>query len=272
MSYSPEIFNKFKEPLDKSRNEFVRIILQFRPEFAHYVYSESDIKKAYDLWSAQSRAMDAALGTAYYKHTEMLPIPPNDDEHKVCRHMWSVTMERLVYGHISIQSVKEALDHLKSTDSWEYHDLSCGCHSMRQWENCYGDEAKMIHDFSTLPFGKTMTICKLPACPQCEKEDARDRAYYESLNAGEQEKSWVFVKSYGYGTSGFWWEPRIHDVLFGHYTIQKTPTNYIFTLMKPANRDDLDLIGRKSMVPLSVKMGEGDFDCVRPEHIMPRRS
>jgi hypothetical protein len=81
--------------------------------------------------------------------------------------------------------------------------------------------------------------------------------------------SWAFVKSMGVDMDG----PglgsdrlKIHDVLFGFYTVEKTPTHYIFTLVQHASNKHLPA-GKKTIVPLSVQMGVGDFYEVTPEKI-----
>jgi len=79
--------------------------------------------------------------------------------------------------------------------------------------------------------------------------------------------SWAFVKAMGVDMDG----PglgsdrlKIHDTLFGFYTVEKTPTHYIFTLVQHPNKLPP---GKKTVVPLSVQMGVGDFNEVTPEKI-----
>lgn len=81
--------------------------------------------------------------------------------------------------------------------------------------------------------------------------------------------SWAFVKAMGVDMDG----PglgsdrlKIHDTLFGFYTVEKTPTHYIFTLVQHASNKHLPA-GKKTVVPLSVQMGVGDFNEVTPEKI-----
>jgi hypothetical protein len=89
--------------------------------------------------------------------------------------------------------------------------------------------------------------------------------------------SWAFVRSYGAvhpklsaeGEPLLFGEPiKIHDMLFGYYTVMKTPEYYIFTLVDVINPADRELIGKRTVVPLSYKMGVGDFEDVTPEKIM----
>ena len=79
--------------------------------------------------------------------------------------------------------------------------------------------------------------------------------------------SWSFVKAMGVDMDG----PglgsdrlKLHDVLFGFYTVEKTANYYIFTLVQHPNKLPA---GKKTIVPLSVQMGVGDFNEVTPEKI-----
>jgi hypothetical protein len=82
------------------------------------------------------------------------------------------------------------------------------------------------------------------------------------------DSSWSFVKAMGVDMDG----PglgsdrlKIHDTLFGFYTVEKTANYYIFTLVQHANKHLP--AGKKTVVPLSVQMGVGDFYEVKPEKI-----
>ena len=81
--------------------------------------------------------------------------------------------------------------------------------------------------------------------------------------------SWSFVKAMGVDMDG----PglgsdrlKIHGTLFGFYTVEKTDDYYIFTLVQHASNKHLPA-GKKTIVPLSVQMGVGDFYEVTPEKI-----
>ena len=197
------------------------------------------LKSYYDTWASTARAVDERGELYPEAHKQMLPLPPDDEEHRPCRAMWAVTMERIISGeHVASYELRAVLEFMASNKSWQYHeDCACKTSGWRGYE-------------------------------------IRELLTQYSVLANENAK-WAFVKSYGLPQP--YAEPyaesyaesyAVHDTLFGFYTVTQTSDNYIFTLMKPANRADAELIGMKTMVPLSVKMGEGDFVEVTPEKIM----
>ena len=85
----------------------------------------------------------------------------------------------------------------------------------------------------------------------------------------QMDPSWSFVKSMGVDMDGPGLgseRPKIHDTLFGYYTVEKTVVCYVFTLVQHASNKHLP-VGKKTIVPLSVQMGVGDFYEVTPEKI-----
>ena len=63
---------------------------------------------------------------------------------------------------------------------------------------------------------------------------------------------------------------NIRHNLFGYYTVERTPTSYKLTFCKPVGEDKswLSAIGKVKEIPLSEKMGEGDFRFVGPKNIL----
>lgn len=208
------------------------------------------IKSYYDTWASTARAIDAFSHPE--AHKPMLPLPPDDEEHRPCRAMWAVTMERIISGEdVASYELSAVLDFMASTKSWYEHE-DCACKTS-------GWRAREIREFLTIHYLNSVRAeeAGLTIHELCDRREA----------AEAKPASWAFVKCYGLASHHA--EPyTVHDTLFGHYTVTQTPDHYIFTLMEPANRADVELIGKKSIIPLSCTMGEGDFECVTPEKIL----
>ena len=90
----------------------------------------------------------------------------------------------------------------------------------------------------------------------------------------ESKNGWAFVNSRGVIENprfpdGLYALPtRIHAPLFGYYSVKQTSNNYVFTLMQTSNPAQMGIIGYMVDVPLSCKMGEGDYQDVTPEKII----
>lgn len=223
------------------------------------------LKSYYDTWASTARADNEQNGILHPEaHKPMLPLPPDEEEYRPCRAMWAVTMERIISGEdVAVYELRAVLEFMASTKSWYEHE-DCACKTSG-WRGYEIREALTIHYLDSVRAEEAgLTINEL-----CDRRQAAAAAA-AALTEKAKPASWAFVKCHGLMSHGVpYAEPlRIHDTLFGYYTVTQTPDHYIFTLMQPMHPDDVELIGRKTMIPLSYTMGEGDFECVTPEKIL----
>jgi hypothetical protein len=211
------------------------------------------LKSYYDTWASTARALDAGGASHPEAHKPMLPLPPDEEEYRPCRAMWAVTMERIISGEdVAVYELRAVLEFMASTKSWYEHE-DCACKTSG-WRGYDIREALTIHYLDSVRAENAgLTINEL-----CDLRQV----------AEEVKPSWAFVKCHGLMPQPYREPVRIHDTLFGYYTVTQTPDHYIFTLMQPMHPDDVGLIGTKTVVPLSYTMGEGDFECVTPEKIV----
>jgi len=113
MSYTSEIFNRYKEITDKSGLEVIKAIMYLlKPEGGYSKFQDEIVVQRYTLWQADARALDAACGKTWYAGMQgPLVMPPDDEEHKPCRMMAAVLIERNIYSdfvarHSLVQAVK----------------------------------------------------------------------------------------------------------------------------------------------------------------------
>lgn len=237
--------------------------------------SDEVLKTFYEIWASTARVLDEQSETHHPEaHTPMLPLPPDDEEHRACRAMWAVSIERIISGEdVAYQKLRSVLNFMANTKSWYKHE-NCACRT-RGWKAEEIRQRLTVHYLVAISAEeKGMTIN--------ESLDWHDRIAAAAAESLAQEKkakraSWAFVKSYGMVHPRLSAEHesirlgkaiRIHDTLFGYYTVTQTSNNYIFTLMEPMHPDDLDLVGTETTIPLSYIMGEGDFQGVTPEKIL----
>jgi len=213
------------------------------------------LKSYYETWASTARALDAFSHPE--AHKPMLPLPPDDEEHRPCRAMWAVTMERIISGEdVAAYELSAVLDFMASTKSWyEHEDCACKTSGWRGYE---------IREFLTIHYLNSVRAedAGLTIHELCDRREA------EAAAKRDAKPSWAFVKCHGLMSQPYAQPVRIHDTLFGYYTVTQTPDHYIFTLMEPMHPDDVELIGTKTIIPLSYTMGEGDFECVTPEKIL----
>ena len=141
MSYTAETFNRYKEPLDKSRNAVCRHIQYLlMPNDNYPKGSDKQLKQLYDVWRADCRAMDAACQESWHidARNEMIEMPPDDDEHFLCRRMAAVIIERIIYGeHNAAHYLPRLVENIKNSNCYT-HSKKCACHDLKYWT--YGNQ------------------------------------------------------------------------------------------------------------------------------------
>ena len=225
------------------------------------------IKSYYDTWASTARADNEQNGILHPEaHKPMLPLPPDEEEYRPCRAMWAVTMERIISGEdVAAYELRAVLEFMASTKSWYEHE-DCACKTSG-WRGYEIREALTIHYLDSVRAEDAgLTINEL--CDQRQAAAAAAAASSLAVEKKAKRASWAFVKCHGLSNVPYGVPVRIHDTLFGYYTVTQTPVHYIFTLMEPMHPDDVELIGTQTIIPLSYTMGEGDFDCVTPEKIL----
>jgi hypothetical protein len=256
--------NSLSTMLNEARVGLTQKLRLLYPDSTESV-EDAIIKSYYDTWASTARAIDERCGASHPEaHKPMLPLPPDEEEYRPCRAMWAVTMERIISGEdVACYELRAVLEFMASTKSWYEHE-DCACKTSG-WRGYEIREALTIHYLDSVRAENAgLTINEL-----CDlRQAAAAESLAEKAAKRDAKPSWAFVKCHGLMSQPYAEPVRIHDALFGYYTVTQTPDHYIFTLMEPMHPDDVELIGTKTMIPLSYTMGEGDFECVTPEKIV----
>jgi hypothetical protein len=152
MSYTPDIFNRYKEMIDKSGSHLIRSIMHLlKPADGYPAFSNAVIQERHALWQADCRAMDAACAESW--HSEMqapLSMPPEHDEHRPCRMMAAVLIELDVYGeHTARHNLVVAVEAVRANlETCSTHLPWCACrsegyHANSQWTY---ENKKLVED------------------------------------------------------------------------------------------------------------------------------
>jgi hypothetical protein len=197
MSYT-EIFNRFKEPMEKSRNAVCsHIQYLLKPDEGYPKGSDEHLKNLYNIWRADCRAMDAACEETWYLSAKqpMIEMPPDDEEHILCRRMAAVIIERYIYGEISAQQYLPKLVREIKMSNCHTHPHTCACHSLRGWT--YANQellntlsthyAAKQHGFVAPPAlrrsNEHVLNCACSACHNKRVADGTQEAYMRDLQA-----------------------------------------------------------------------------------------
>ena len=238
------------------------------------------IRSYYDEWASTARAVDEKFGKSWYPEVQkpMPPMPPNDDEHRACRYFWSVAIQRSALGeNQNTRALGEAIHYAESTMAW-YKHKDCAC-ELNGWVS--PGAVKMINNHkknAALASAGYMTISGLRVHKYAEEQRLAMAATANEKTI-EERSFWAFVKCHGVTAS--WLAalerdpandkplPPCHDTLFGYYTVTQHPDHWAFKLELPINPEDIQLVGRVSIVPFTTGyvMGEGDFSSVTPSII-----
>jgi hypothetical protein len=136
MPYTPEIFNRFNQLVESSRNAVSRHIQYLlKPDDGYPKGSDEKLKELYNVWRADCRAMDAACEENVHlaARSEMLDMPADDEEHFLCRRMAAIIIERYVFGeHNAQRYLPELVEKMKASDCFK-HPHTCACHNLKDW-------------------------------------------------------------------------------------------------------------------------------------------
>jgi hypothetical protein len=136
MPYTVEIFNRFNQLVEASRNAVCRHIQYLlKPDDGYPKGSDVKLKELYNVWRADCRAMDAACEEYIHlaSRQEMIVMPPDDEEHTLCRRMAAVIIERNIFSEFNAENYLPALvEKMKVSECWKHPD-SCTCHDLKGW-------------------------------------------------------------------------------------------------------------------------------------------
>lgn len=229
------LFNRYKDLVDSSRNGVSRHIQYLlKPTQGYPKGSDATLSKLLHIWDADKRAMDAALNQNWYSGKPLPVMPPDNEEHQLCRRLAAIQIEALMYGEHSAQHYLDpVIKEIIESGKWRemaYHSPSCACQKFDMWTY---ENAKKVEAL----------------------KDAYDRMVNGCRGGADGPppiRNRVFVVSPKYS-------------LHGSYEVIKTDEGYVFILRVPMNA--WQIINTQTLVPLEEPMGVGQFADVVPEKI-----
>ena len=227
------LFNRYKDLVDSSRNEVSRHIQYLlKPTQGYPTGSDSKLSKLLHIWDADKRAMDAALKEHWYSGKPLPVIPPDNEEHHLCRKMAAIQIEALMYGEHSAQHyldpiIKEIIDSGKWREM-AYHSESCACQKFEMWTYGNAKKAEVLKD----TYDRMVNGCRGGA------------------DGPPPIRKTAVVMSPKYS-------------LLGSYEVAKCDEGYVFVLRIPMKAGQV--VGAETFVPLEEPMGVGEFADVTPE-------
>lgn len=167
MPYTVEIFNRFNQLVEASRNAVCRHIQYLlKPADGYPKGSDAKLKELYNVWRADCRAMDAACEEDVHlaARGEMIEMPPDDKEHVLCRQMAAVIIERSIFGEHNAEHYLPALvGQMMRSDCWKHSD-SCACHTLNGWTYNNKD---LLHTLTMYYIEKTACCTGRNGCSAC---------------------------------------------------------------------------------------------------------
>ena len=176
MPYTPELFNRYNERVMESSSAVSRHIMYLlRPDDGYPKGSDEKLKQLYNMWRADCRAMDAACEEHSHLRARhaMIEMPPDDEEHFLCRRMAAVIIERNISGEHVAGSyyLPDLVEQMKSSTCYT-HPYTCACHYH-------------LGDAGGWTFENYDLICTLSASyEEKEKETERQASLAESAGGG----------------------------------------------------------------------------------------
>ena len=89
--------------------------------------SDAKLKELYNIWRADCHARYGS-----YKQ-EMVEMPPNDNEHFLCRRMAAVIIQRNIFGEGKAESYLPSLINQMKASTCYTHPYTCSCHILKDW-------------------------------------------------------------------------------------------------------------------------------------------
>lgn len=193
------------------------------------------------------------------KSSKLQQRPPEGEEYNFCRLMWIASSTLAIHGQeAAVGALYDALSVGITTNSWYKHN-NCSCIPYDiPWtlkDPCFAISA-FYEDYAAV-MGTTETVMEY-----------REKKKLLEEQKVAARKMWAYVRSEGLikdspapGEPIVWM--RLFPHLYGYYSIKQYADHYLFTEM-----NNYPYTGPITVVPLNVKMGEGDFKNVTPDKIV----
>jgi hypothetical protein len=202
---SVEIFNRYKVIVDNSGALVIRSIMHIlKPSDSYPAFSNAVIEERHKSWQADCRAMDAACGESWHSGKQAsLSMPPENEEHKPCRLMAAVLIERDIYGehtarHSLIDAVKSIRDNLSKCAQ---HPPNCACKAEGLGypvSNCkwtYENKELVEALGKDLDIERSVDGVRGPSSPAHSFNCACGACYNERVKNGTQEAYMAYLRS-----------------------------------------------------------------------------
>jgi hypothetical protein len=121
----------------------------------------------------------------------MIEMPPDDEEHKPCRHMAAVIIERDTCGeHTARLHLQQAVQHIMSKIAiCAKHPSSCACHQLSGWtydnnelvSTVLKEYVKIIPIRTSTPYNDHAMKCACGECYRARLTNGTADAYMKSL-------------------------------------------------------------------------------------------
>lgn len=292
-----KLFNIFKEPTDKVRNDIGRHIFPILDGGrAREHDTDAKLAELYEEWKACGRAAAAAENRPLYPNEKMeMPVMPVDDEeHQPCRQMAAAVIERTIYDeHTARVGFEKAAQAILNHPNCANHSYACACHeALNGWT--YGSnqmQVQLVRAFYTAHYeaeknedylqavrdmahGRGITFEAMLEKERAQKaklQAVKERAAAAEEAKAELRKQWVFIcyQDCGREISNYNGGKTLH----GFYRAVKTADCYEFTLMECnlGHPDWQNAVANKEVwrFPLDMPMGKRStaFENVTPDKI-----
>ena len=212
MAYTSETFNRYKEIVDKSGSHLIRSIMHLlKPDDGYPTFDNATIQERHLTWQSGCRAMDAACNSSWHRNQALLSMPSDDEEHRACRRMAAVLIERDVYGeHTATQSLVEAVEVVRANlETCSTHAPSCACRA-ESYRWTYNNK-KLVEDLarelqrlekSTSGSGGHVRNCACGVCYNERLKNGTQDAYMAELRANTDRVLEKYKDSYTSSVDG----------------------------------------------------------------------
>jgi hypothetical protein len=296
-----KLFIQFKEITDAARSAVSRHILPLLEGVRVSAENDKKLVELYDEWQAGCRASAAALNRDLYPNEKitMPKMPLDDDDHRPCRQMAAVLIERAVYDeHVAGKWFDTAAENIKKNPNCANHVKTCACKmALEGWTYPSNKmQAQLLKAFYDANYdeekdegyvAEIRSIAKARGITFEEEMEGwrRQRAHNKAMLAKDAAKQY-FMKAkeaqwQKMNNQGFvficYQDLNQADLeeykLHGWYKVTKTAECYEFMLMETSFQDPewRQAVFEKKVtkVPLTKMMGVGNtsFQNVTPDKI-----
>jgi len=139
--------------------------------------ADARLVELYDEWRAVCLGLEADLRQKGEK--PMIQMPPDDAEHKACRRMAAVIIERTVWSEFAAERyLRPAINQIKVANRAFSHPASCACHQLEGWT---GRNEKMVGELRAWYAAYAHhDMCSCGTCHAARVEKGTDEAYLKA--------------------------------------------------------------------------------------------